>query len=132
MNRPPAAQGAVSAGPISAGQTSNEPGHLNLVHSGSRVLVGFNYKEMPDESRVARYRVQLLDFVQRTSCKSLTFDMKGIKIVPSRMLGFFVSLKTEGHDVELVDMEQAVQDVFRITKLAQMFEIRPMMKDATK
>ena len=83
---------------------------------------------MPDESRVAGYRVQLLDFVQRTSCKSLTFDMKGIKIVPSRMLGFFVSLKNEGHDIELVDMEQGVQDVFRITKLAQMFTIRPVMK----
>jgi len=107
---------------------SNDANHLSLSHSGDRILVGFNYKDMPDETRVARYRTQLLDFVQRTNCKSLKFDMKGIKIVPSRTLGFFVSLKNEGHDIELVDLEQAVQDIMRITKLAPMFTIRPAGK----
>jgi len=110
------------------GAVSNDANHLSLLHSGDRILVGFNYKDMPDEIRVARYRAQLLDFVKRTNCKSLKFDMKGIKIVPSRMLGFFVSLKSEGHDIELVDLEQAVQDIIRITKLAPMFTIRPIGK----
>ncbi|HEY2252046.1 MAG TPA: hypothetical protein VGH74_13330, partial [Planctomycetaceae bacterium] len=72
---------------------SDEPGLLSLKHSDSRVLIAFNYKDMPDETRVARYRKQLLEFVQRTNCKSLKFDMRGIKIIPSRMLGLFVSLK---------------------------------------
>ena len=107
------------------GARSNDPNHLNLAHSGGRVLVGFNYKEMPDETRVTKFRAQLLDFVQRTNCKSLTFDLRGLKILPSRMLGFFVSLRSEGHDIELLNLEQGVQDVFRITKLGPMFTIRP-------
>jgi len=115
-------------GPISSDAVSNEAGLLNLVHSDSRVLIGFNYKDMPDETRVARYRQQLLEFVQRTNCKSLKFDMRGIKIIPSRMLGFFVSLRNEGHDVELVDIEQGVQDVIRLTKLSPMFTIRAIIK----
>jgi hypothetical protein len=127
---PAASQGhsPTSCPPAAPGPVSNEAGLLSLAQTGNRVLVGFNYKDMPDETRVAGYRAQLLDFVQRTSCKSLTFDMQGIKIIPSRMLGFFVSLKNEGHDIELVDMEQGVQDVLRVTKLAQMFTIRPTSK----
>jgi hypothetical protein len=110
------------------GVLSGDSGLLRLELSGSRVLVGFNDKDIPDETRVARYRAQLLDFVQRSRCKALNFDLKGIKILPSRMLGFFVTLKNEGHDIELVNMEQGVQDIFRITKLAPLFTIRPVAK----
>ena len=110
----------------SAGAVSNDSNLLNLVHSGSRIQIGFNYREMPDETRVARFRVQLLDFVHRTKCKSLTFDLQGLKILPSRMLGFFVSLKNDGHDVELINMEPGVQDIFRVTKLGPLFTIRPV------
>lgn len=118
----------VSVDPEAPGARFNDPNLLSLEHRGWRVMVGFHCKEMPDESRVSKYRAQLLDFVRQTNCKSLTFDMRGIKIVPSRMLGFFVSLKNEGHDIELVDMEQQVQDIFRVTKLASMFTIRPIAK----
>jgi len=128
QSQSPSSSNSASAEPAVSGAVSNDANHLNLSHSGDRILVGFNYKDMPDETRVARYRAQLLDFVKRTNCKSLKFDMKGIKIVPSRMLGFFVSLKNEGHDIELVDLEQAVQDIIRITKLAPMFTIRPIGK----
>jgi len=125
---PPAAPGSNASGPIPSGEVSNEPGLLSLVHSDSQVLVGFNYKDMPDETRVARYRAQLLEFLQRTNCKSLKFDMRGVKIIPSRMLGFFVSLKNEGHEIELIDLEQGVQDVIRLTRLSSMFTIRPIAK----
>ena len=107
------------------GARSNDPNLLNLAHSGGRVLVDFNYKDLPDETRVTKYRAQLLDFVQLTNCKSLTFDLRGLKILPSRMLGFFVSLKSEGHDIELLNLEQGVRDIFRITKLGPLFTIRP-------
>ena len=116
---------AAAAVPIGAA-VSNDSNLLNLVHSGSRILIGFNYREMPDETRVDRFRVQLLDFVHRTKCKSLTFDLKGLKILPSRMLGFFVSLKNDGHDVELINMELGVQDIFRVTKLGPLFTIHPV------
>jgi anti-anti-sigma factor len=112
------------SGETPSGPESNIPGLLNLVHSQCRVYVSFNYKDLPDEARVAKYRTQLLEFVQRTNCKSLTFDLAGIKILPSRMLGLFVNLRNEGHDIELVNLEQAVQDIFRITKLGPMFTIR--------
>ena len=102
---------------------SDDPNLLSLEHLRGRIRVGFNYKDIPDEIRVGKYRAQLNDFVKCTGCKSLTFDLAGIKILPSRMIGFFVSLKNEGHDIELLDLEPAVQDIFRITKLGPMFTI---------
>ncbi len=96
---------------------------LNLAHDGARVRVGFNSSEMPDETRVARYRKQLHDYLQKANCKALTFDLAGLMILPSRMLGLFISLKTDGHDVELVNMSQNVQNIFRVTKISPLFTI---------
>jgi hypothetical protein len=103
---------------------SNDPNLLSLEHSGWQISIVFNYKDMPDETRVFRYRSQLRDFVRRTNCKSLRFDLTGIKVLPSRMLGFFILLKNEGHDIELVNLAQGVQDIFRITRLGPLFRIR--------
>src|SRR5437879_6187210 len=45
---------------------SDADSQLNLEHDGSRVHVAFNYKDVPDEARVAGYRSQLVGFIQRT------------------------------------------------------------------
>lgn len=97
---------------------------LALAHDGSRVHVAFKSKDVPDETRVAGYRAQLLSFIQRTGCHSLTFDLEGLKLLPSRMLGFFLTLKNEGHDIELVNVAPFIQDIFRVTKLAPIVTIR--------
>jgi len=106
---------------VSASNSSDDL--LSLAHDGSRVQVGFNSNTMPDETRVARYRKQLHDYLQKTNCKALTFDLAGLMILPSRMLGLLISLKTDGNDVELVNMSKNVQDIFRVTKISPMFTI---------
>lgn len=97
---------------------------LKLTQHDGRIQVAFIEKDVPDESQVATYRLQLLSFIQQTGCRDLTFDLEGLKLLPSRMLGFFVALKNEGHDVELVNVSPFIQDIFRVTKLAPFVTIR--------
>ncbi|MBI3861764.1 MAG: STAS domain-containing protein [Planctomycetia bacterium] len=112
-----------AAGPVANAKSSLD-GQLKLALENARVRVAFNYKDVPDENRVASYRSQLQSFVQKTGCRSLIFDLEGLKLLPSRMLGFFLTLKNEGHDIELVNVAPFIQDIFRVTKLAPMVTIR--------
>lgn len=105
-----------------------DPSLLTFVRDGQRAIVGFNSKTVPDELSVAGYRDQLLKYVQDHDCKVLAFELTGIKILPSGMLGLLVTLKKRGLVVELLNPVADIVDVLRITKLAPMFTVIPAAK----
>jgi hypothetical protein len=104
---------------------SVDPNLLTFVRDGSRMIVGFNCKDVPDEVCVAGYRNQLLKTLQESDCKTLTFDLTGIKILPSGMLGVLVTMKNRGQAIELLNPSADIQDVLRVTRLISLFSIRP-------
>ena len=104
---------------------SVDPNLLTFVHDGSRVIVGFNSKEVPDEVCVAAYRNQLLKIVEESNCNVLTFDLTGIKILPSGMLGLLVTMKNRGQKIELLNPSIDILEVLRVTRLSTLFSIRP-------
>jgi hypothetical protein len=102
-----------------------DPTLLTFVLDGRRAVVGFNSQSVPDEVCIAAYRNQLLKYIQDHDCQALAFDLSGIKLVPSGMLGLLVSLKKRGLEVELLNPAADIVDVLRITRLATMFKIQP-------
>ncbi|HEY3966408.1 MAG TPA: anti-sigma factor antagonist [Planctomycetaceae bacterium] len=105
-----------------------DPNLLTFARDGDRAIVGFNSKSVPDELCVAAYRNQLFKYVQDFNCKILAFELSGIKILPSGMLGLLVTLKKRGVAVELLNPVADIVDVLRITRLAPMFTIHPAAK----
>ncbi|MBS0262743.1 MAG: hypothetical protein JSS02_12385, partial [Planctomycetes bacterium] len=86
--------GADPAGDEDSGigmNTVTDPTLLTLVQDGKRVIVGFNSTAVPDEVCVAAYRDQLLAYVQEHECTSMAFNLAGVKMLPSGMLGLLVS-----------------------------------------
>jgi anti-anti-sigma factor len=97
---------------------------LTLTARGTRLLVEFRDKSVPDESQVMDYRQHVLEIARQTGCREMTFDLIGINLVPSRMLGLFVELRKNGYDIELVNVSPFVQDIFRVSKLDSLVTIR--------
>ena len=104
-----------------------DPNLLTFVRDGQRAIVGFNSKSVPDEVCIAAYRDQLLKFVEDFDCKVFAFELTGIKLLPSGMLGVLVSLKKRGIEIELLNPAPDIIDVLQITRLASMFTMRPAM-----
>ena len=102
-----------------------DPTLLTFVLDGRRAVVGFNSRSVPDELCVAAYRNQLFKYVQDYGCQVLAFELKGIKILPSGMLGLLVTLKKRGLVIELLNPVADIVEVLRITRLAPMFTIQP-------
>ena len=106
-------------------ESSLDPNLLTFLPDGNRVIVGLNSKAVPDELCIAGYRNQLLEYVDRNKCQGLAFELKGVKILPSGMIGLLVSLKKRNLEIELLNPVSDIIDVLRITRLLPMFKVVP-------
>lgn len=97
---------------------------MKVYQTGELTVVGFGGKDVPDEVCIAGYRTQLMDLIAMHHCKVLAFDLTGVQLVPSGMLGVLSSLRQKVGKIELYNPSPEVMEVLRITKFDQLFEIK--------
>ncbi len=69
-----------------------DPNLLKITRTGDAIVIGFNRQDVPDEVCIASYREQLLQLLAaHPDCQVLTFDLTGVKLLPSGMLGLLAS-----------------------------------------
>jgi hypothetical protein len=106
------------------GDLPEDPAVLKIYQTGELTVVGFGGRDVPDEVCIAAYRAQLLDLIATHDCKVLAFDLTGVQLVPSGMLGVLSSIRQRVGRVELYNPSPDVMEVLRITKFDQLFEIK--------
>jgi anti-sigma B factor antagonist len=102
-----------------------DPNLLKITRDGSSITIGFNRIDVPDEVCIAGYRQQIFDLLERNpECKLLTFDVTGIHLLPSGMLGLLASLKKRVSHIEVLNPARDVREALRVTRLNTLFTIR--------
>ena len=56
----------------------------------------------------------------------LAFDLTGVKLIPSGMLGVLTSLRSQVERLELYNPSVDVREVLHMTRLEQLFEIKDL------
>lgn len=100
------------------------PGVLKVYQTGPLTVVGFAGQDVPDEVCIAGYRDQLFKLIEDHQCKTLAFDLTGVVLVPSGMIGVLISLRKRLERVELYNPSKDIRDVLEMTKLISLFDIR--------
>ena len=101
-----------------------DPNILKIYQTGELTVVGFGGQDVPDEVCIAAYREQLFQLVEQHSCKVLAFDLTGVTLVPSGMLGVLTSLRSKVDRVEIYNPSVDVREVLHMTRLEQLFDIK--------
>ena len=119
----------MSDNPVQSNGFSNaplqkQPGVLKIYKTGELTVVGFGGTDVPDEVCVAEYREELLKLIEEQRCKVLAFDLDGVKLIPSGMLGLLISLKKRGLEIELYNPSPDILEVLEVTRLGDQFVIR--------
>jgi anti-anti-sigma factor len=96
---------------------------LEVYEAGELTVVGFGGREVLDRCSLAEYRAELVQLIQDVQCKTLAFDLTGIRLIPSGMLGMMCSIRRQGIAVYLYNPSQDVREVLEITKLDTFFEM---------
>jgi len=108
---------------------SSTPAPVNVIkiyEQGPVTVVGFGGNDVPDEVCIAAYRDQLLQLVEAEKCHTLAFDLTGVKLIPSGMLGVLVTLRKRVSRVELYNASPDIRNVLQLTNLESMFEFKDL------
>lgn len=73
---------------------------------------------------IAGYREQLLNLIEAPECSVVIFDLTGMDVPPSGMLGLFATAVEQGCEVELCNPSPAVLETLRIAKLDTFLLVR--------
>ena len=106
------------------GDLPEDPTVLKIYQTGELTVVGFGGRDVPDEVCIAAYRTQLLDLIAEHQCKVLAFDLTGVQLVPSGMLGVLTSIRQRVDRLEIYNPSPDVKDVLKLTKLDRLFDIK--------
>ena len=98
---------------------------LEIVRNGEVTVVGFGGRELLDQVNLAACRDQIMELVKRNQTKTLAFEMTGVRLIPSGMLGLLASLRDTVEKIQILNPSDDVREALEITKLNQIFEVCP-------
>jgi len=102
---------------------------LEAYEAGKTTVVGFGGRELLDQVNIAACRAELVELVKQNETEVLGFDLEGVKLVPSGLLGLLASLRDLGVSVEIYNPSEDVSDVLDITKLNQVITVKEVEFD---
>jgi anti-anti-sigma factor len=102
----------------------NSAGYLLHVYKvGQLTVVGFGGHDLLDEVNLAECREEIVALVEANDCEILAFDLTGVKLIPSGLLGLLASLRELGIEVQIYNPSDDVREVLAITKLDRIMSI---------
>lgn len=104
--------------------SSLETAVLKIYQTGELTVVGFSGRDVPEDFCIATCLKQLIEMIDRHKCKVMAFDLTGVKLVPSGMLGVLASVRKRVERVELYNPSPDMLEVLQITHFDRMFEIK--------
>lgn len=117
---------AINRNDSDIGKPSMNSEVLHVYQTGPLTVVGFAGKDVPDEVCIAGYRDQLEKLIAEEGVEVMAFDLSGVKLVPSGMLGLLTTIRKRVKRVELYNPSEDVREVLRITNLDRLFEIKTL------
>lgn len=101
-----------------------DPGVLKVYKTGEVTVVGFGGKDVPSETCIAFYRDELSRLIDEYQCKVLGFDLTGVILVPSGMLGVMTSLRKKVDRLEIYNPSPDVREVLHLSRLERFFDLK--------
>jgi anti-sigma B factor antagonist len=103
---------------------SRRQSYLNVYQSGKLTVVSFVSAELLDQIIVSECRAEIAELIHEHKCEVLAFDLTGVKLVPSGMLGMLASLGRLGVEVYLFNPSDEIREVLEITRLDSLLQVQ--------
>lgn len=100
-----------------------EPQILSVYKTGPLTVVGFGGQEVLDQVNIAVCRSEIMKLVEVNKTEVLAFDLTGVKLIPSGLLGLLASLRNQGVKIQLYNPSDDVLDVLQVTHLDTVLEV---------
>jgi anti-anti-sigma factor len=96
---------------------------LEVYSVGPTTVVGFGGRDLLDTVNLAACRDEVVQLLTREKCRVLAFDLTGVKLIPSGLLGLLASIRQLGAEVHLYNPSDDVRDVLEVTSLNKLMPV---------
>ncbi len=100
-----------------------QEGCLTVYQAGVLTVVGFGGQDALANLNLAECRDDLVKLIKENHCKTLAFDLTGVRLIPSGTLGLIAAMRKLDVDVHIYNPSDDVRDVLEITKLDTLIEV---------
>ncbi|MEK6258304.1 MAG: STAS domain-containing protein [Planctomycetota bacterium] len=90
---------------------------LEVYQAGVLTVIGFGGREILDDLNFADCREELAELVREHDCTSLAFDLTGVRLISSDLLGIIASTQCQGIEVHLFNPSGDIREMLEITRL---------------
>ena len=105
---------------------------LEVYSVGPTTVVGFGGRDVLDNVNVAVCRDEILKLIEDVNCQVLAFDLTGVKLLPSGLLGLLTSIVKHDVAVHLYNPSEDIREVLETTKLNTIMEVHEVEIPAVK
>ncbi|TWT56853.1 hypothetical protein KOR42_02080 [Thalassoglobus neptunius] len=102
---------------------NEETAILEVYSVGPTTVVGFGGRDVLDTVNVAVCRDEILKLIENVNCEVLAFDLTGVKLLPSGLLGLLASIMKQNVAVHLYNPSPDISEVLETTKLNTIMEV---------
>ena len=110
------------------------PKRINVNQSGEVSVVTFADSKIIDEEEIQELGQELYDLVERDERKKIVLNFGNVEFLSSaalgKLIGFEKRVKQHSSELILTNIRPEIYEVFAITKLTKLFEIKDDEADA--
>ncbi len=112
------------------------PSHqrIDVSKVGDVTVVRFNDRKILDETGIQQVGAELFSLVEQDNRKSILLNFDGVEFLSSAALGKLITLdrKVKSHKgrLKMSNIRREIYDVFLVTKLNKVFDIRDDQAEA--
>ena len=99
------------------------PPPIEIYATGPTTVVGFGGRDVPADVNLAVCREWLVGLIRQHACQVLAFDLTGVRMLPSGLLGLLASLRNERVEIHLYNPSEDVREVLSVTHLDELMPI---------
>lgn len=96
---------------------------IELLEPGDVTVVGFRGDTFLGATHIPLLQESINRIINEHQPKVLQFDLSGVALLTSDMLGFFISIKNRGIDIALYNPSEDVRKVIEVTRLDELFDL---------
>ena len=99
---------------------------LEVYQAGTLTVLGFEGREFLEDLNLADCRDEIADLIREYGCKTLAFDLTGVRLISSGLLGIIASTQRGGVEVHLFNPSADIREVLEITKLDKFLHVHEL------
>ena len=96
---------------------------LSIHGTGKELVLGFRGRDFFDDVNLAELRGEVLALIAEHSPRKISFDLTGVRLLPSGLLGLLASVRNKGVEVHLHNPCEDIRETLSITNLDRLMTV---------